>query len=96
MASTRLANFALQDLHAAAGTPAQLQVLRTIKYDLTGHLSRKLECIHNGLIPLLAKVLASITTRLTSTSGIAVRLEHDDELVFTQVSQLVCVIAHGQ
>ncbi len=96
MASTGLAKSALQDLDAAAGTPSQLRILKTIKYDLTGHLSRKVEYIHNGLIPSLATLLSALATSPASTPGVAATPPHVDELALTQVAQVLCVIAHGQ
>ena len=81
MASTRL-----QHLRTAAGS--RLPGLRGIKYDLTGHLSRKVEYIQNGLIPLLATVLADIDSCPSNAC--------DDELTYAQVAQVLCVIAHGR
>lgn len=89
MASTRHARSALLDLRAAVGSSAQLEVLRNIKYDLTGHLSRKADYVQNGLVPLLASLLDDSPSDNQHPAP-----EH--ELMFTQVAQLLCVIAHGE
>ncbi|KIX99203.1 uncharacterized protein Z520_04779 [Fonsecaea multimorphosa CBS 102226] len=93
MASLRLARSALQDLTAAEGSSAQLQALKRIKYDLTGHVSRKVEYIQNGLLPQLAKILADVATQQTGLAAGDAHLEHE-ELLTTQAAQILCVIAH--
>ncbi|KAK5194082.1 hypothetical protein LTR99_005687 [Exophiala xenobiotica] len=90
--STRPATTVLQPLHdlrAAADTSAHLQALRKIKNELSGHLSRKIEYIHNGLIHLLAKSLASLVTTLGNAQP-----TDDDELTCTHAAQLLYLIAH--
>ncbi|KIW99442.1 uncharacterized protein Z518_11181 [Rhinocladiella mackenziei CBS 650.93] len=95
MASTRRVPSSLQDLKTAAGTPRQLPALKRIKYDLTGHLSRKVEYIQHGLVPTLAKILTDTETQPTSgPAAAAAKPTLEDELTFTQVAQVLCVIAH--
>lgn len=92
--STRPATTVLQPLHdlrAAADTSAHLQALRQIKNELSGHLSRKIEYIHNGLIHLLANSLASLVATLGNAQP-----SNDDELTCTHVAQLLYLIAHGR
>ncbi|KAL2420142.1 hypothetical protein ABEF95_008095 [Exophiala dermatitidis] len=79
----------LQELRAAADGP--LSALRRIKNDLTGHSSRKAEYIRNGLVPALAEVMLP---RLPSSEAASSKLEADEELIFAQISQIWCVIAH--
>lgn len=92
MASTRLARSALHDLNVASNPSDQLRALKSIKCDLTGHLSRKVEYIHNGLVPQLASTLADIGASIPSA---ATSLEPEKESVLTQAAQVLCVIAHG-
>ncbi|KIW92988.1 uncharacterized protein Z519_06837 [Cladophialophora bantiana CBS 173.52] len=93
MASLRLARSALQDLTAADGSSGQLQALKRIKCDLTGHVSRKIEYIQHGLIPQLTKILADVGTQQSALAGADAQPEQN-ELVTTQVAQILCVIAH--
>ncbi|KIW79247.1 hypothetical protein Z517_05859 [Fonsecaea pedrosoi CBS 271.37] len=93
MASLGLARSALQDLAAADQFSAQLQALKRIKYDLTGHVSRKVEYIQNGFIPQLAKILADAAAQLATLNAGDAHPE-EVELVTTQAAQILCVIAH--
>ncbi|KIW28899.1 uncharacterized protein PV07_04754 [Cladophialophora immunda] len=86
MASLRLARSAVQDLTAADESSAQLKALKRIKGDLTGHVSRKIEYIQNGLIPHLAKLLADVATQQAALE--------QEQLVTTQAAQILCVVAH--
>ncbi|KIW12265.1 hypothetical protein PV08_09541 [Exophiala spinifera] len=75
----------LTDLHAATDPAAVSQVLKKIKYELSGHSSRKADFVHNGLIHLLDKSLA----------GLVVTPRTDEnELTLTHTAQVLCVIAH--
>ncbi|OAP57841.1 hypothetical protein AYL99_08579 [Fonsecaea erecta] len=93
MASRGLARSALQDLTAAEGPSASLQALRRIKCDLTGHVSRKIEYIQNGLIPQLSKILADVATQQAALPAGDTHLEQE-ELLTAQAAQILCVIAH--
>jgi len=79
----------LCDLSDATDTRAQINALRRVKNELTGHRSRKVEYIQNGVIPAVTKTLVS---------GTASTLEdaEDVELVTVQAATVLCVIAHGE
>lgn len=76
----------LDDLRAASDTAAVSQVLKKIKYELSGHLARKVDYIRHGLIRLLDKSLADLVVTPPTD---------DNELAFTHVAQVLCIIAHG-
>lgn len=81
----------LEELRGASDISAQSAALKKVKYELTGHLSRKIEYIHHGLILSLARTLADVAaSHGDSQPG---QLE---ELAYTQVAQVLCVIAHGK
>ncbi|KAJ9643804.1 uncharacterized protein PV06_09019 [Exophiala oligosperma] len=75
----------LGDLRTATDTASVSQVLKRIKYEVSGHLSRKIDYVHHGLLHLLDKALADfIVTPPTD----------DNDLIFTHAAQVLCVIAH--
>lgn len=77
----------LGDLRTATDTASVSQVLKRIKYEVSGHLSRKIDYVHHGLLHLLDKALADfIVTPPTD----------DNDLIFTHAAQVLCVIAHGK
>jgi hypothetical protein len=83
----------LQELRSSLHTRAQSTALKKIKCELSGHVSRKVEYIQHGLIPLLADLLHEPPTEQVTVSA---QPSQDDEQTFTQVAQLLCVIAHGE
>ena len=90
--SSRHATAVLQPLEALRGASnisAQSAALKKVKYELSGHLSRKIEYIHHGLIPSLAQTLAHVASRDADA-----QLGQEEELGCTQVAQILCVIAH--
>ena len=95
MASTTLARATLQDLETANGLLVQLQILKRIKIELNGHLSRKIEYLQYGLLPRLAHILAHIGAHQTFQSGVTGQDGHQHELLLTQVVQLLCILVHG-
>ncbi|KAK4947373.1 hypothetical protein LTR10_013741 [Elasticomyces elasticus] len=90
--SSRRATAVLQSLEALRGASdisAQSAALKKVKYELSGHLSRKIEYISHGLIPSLAQTLLGLSTRHADSQP-----GQDEELGCTQVAQILCVIAH--
>lgn len=85
----------LHDLRSATDHGAWLSALKRVKYDLSGHLCRKVDSIKNGLIPLLAEILANSTAQKSTAGAVNSTSEQEDEVLFTQVAQVLCVIAHG-
>ncbi|EXJ93331.1 hypothetical protein A1O1_01723 [Capronia coronata CBS 617.96] len=82
----------LQELRAAGESP--LLALKTIKNDLTGHASRKVEYIGAGLTLALAEILSDILAGMPATGSTSPEPKPEDEMVFTQIAQITCVIAH--
>jgi hypothetical protein len=78
----------LQNLNHASETSVQLQALRSIKCDLNGHVSRKVAYIRHGLVSRLAELLHELMEDFDGS-------DHDDVAILTQVSHLICIIAHG-
>ena len=95
MASGKLGRSGLQGLDAVTGPSAQLQALKRVKCILTGHLSRKIESIQNGLVPQLAKILADVAEQRDFEVDVLTRLDQQQESLLTQVAQVLSVIAHG-
>lgn len=83
----------LQEMLTAGG--GQSSALRRIKNDLTGHPLRKVEYIRNGLLPALAEILFKNLAEPPITSA-ATQPKREDEIVFTHIAHIACVIASGR
>ncbi|KAJ9602010.1 hypothetical protein H2200_013569 [Cladophialophora chaetospira] len=94
MASSILARSGLQDLTSASGSAAQLQALKKVKGILTGHLSRKVEYIQNGLIPHLAVILADVAARQDLDANVLTPLDQLQHSLLTQVTQVLSILSH--
>ncbi len=88
------ATHVVQDLYSAVGFSAQLQALKSVKGVLTGHLSRKLEYIQNGLVPHVAEILAEVAAQRDEDAAEATALDHLQESLLTQVAQILAVLSH--
>ena len=95
MAAASLARATLKDLESANDLPGRVDVLRRIKIDLNGHLSRKIDYVVQGLLPQLADTLALVPAKRSNEARPATRLGQQYEALLTQVVQILCIIVHG-
>ena len=71
-----------------------MQALKGVKGVLTGHLSRKLEYIQNGLVSRIAEILADIAAQQDHEAAVLTPLDQEQESLLTQVAQVLTILSH--